>query len=326
MKKMKKHFSGKKSETGVTLLVVIIAMVVVALIGTGLFALFFTSSLNQAEAQKTAKANYLAESGIRLAASEFLHAPDQNQMLADLQDKIFNIAGTGGSFKLHLYPYWFYVTNASAAGATSIKLYLPGNPGTLPPINSDSSTGMDHVPPGILKLKNMTQVGVFTNAPIATDANGTYVTFAVSSYYPCPSSPCTGFPYAIAEKDALFIGYTYTSPQAVTQGGNLVLNDPDHTAGMYPPNNGAINITKTDYIYQYTYESRIPQTIDPGSPPATFTLTNIQPAPGVIPTPIFPIQIIYNDSPAANRYDPRLTTQIYIGATLAIRSTAEYVN
>ena len=313
MKHFKKYFPNIKSETGVALLVIIIAMVVVALLGAGLLALFSTSLFNQVEAQKSAKAYYLAESGTRVAASEFLHATDQNAMLTSLQDKTFNIAGTGGSFKLHLYPYWFYVINAYSAGAgtgtTPIKLYLPGAPGSLPPLNSDSSTGMVSVPaPGLLKLIDKTVVAVFTSAPVGSDSNGTFVAFTISG---------SGFPYAINVGDRLFVGYTYNSPQAISQGGDLVFNDPNQTAGMYPPTNGAINITKTQYLYQYTYASRtIDSTIQ-------FTLHNLQPAPGVSPAPVFPVQILYNGS---YLYDPAKTTQIYIGQTLGIRSTSEYIN
>jgi type II secretory pathway pseudopilin PulG len=310
MKHFRKNFRGIKSEAGATLVVIIIAMVVVAILGAGMLALFSTSLFNQTEAQKTAKAYYLAESGVRVAASEFLHATNQNQMLVDLQDKTFNIPGTGGSFKLHLYPYWFYVTQAyTTLPIYSIKLYLPGNPASLPPVNSDSETGMAYVPaPGILKLRDKTSVGVFTNAPVGNDAGGTFVTFTISG---------SGLPYAINVGNELYVGYTYNSPQAISQGGNLVFNDPNQTAGMYPPTNGAINITKTQYIYQYTYASR---TIDSAT---QFTLHNIQPALGVSPTPLFPIQITYD---SANLYDPAKTTQIYIGQTLGIRSKAEYVN
>jgi type II secretory pathway pseudopilin PulG len=301
MKHFRKYFPGIKSEAGATLVVIIIAMVVVAILGAGMLALFSTSLFNQTEAQKTAKAYYLAESGVRVAASEFLHATNQNQMLVDLQDKTFNIPGTGGSFKLHLYPYWFYVTTPYAAGATSIKLYLPGAPGSLPPANSDSLNGMDHVPPGILKLKDKTSVGVFTDAPVGTDAGGTFVTFTISA---------PGFPYAISPGNELYIGYTYNSPQSFQVGGDLVFNDPNHTAMMYPPTNGAINIRTTIYFSQYTYESRIPQTIDPSSPPASFTLHNIQKA----------------NTDAINTFMIDATTQIYIGQTLGIRSKSEYVN
>jgi type II secretory pathway pseudopilin PulG len=322
MNHFRKYFPGIISETGVTLLLVIIAIVVVAILGAGLFALFSTSSFNQAEAQKTAKAYYLAESGIRIVASEFHSSTNQNATLISLQGKTFNLPDNDGSFTLQIYPYWFYVKTAPS-NLTSIPLYIPGK---LPPINSDGSSSITIPFPGILKLKDYTRVGVFTSAPtvaLTYDVNnGTLVTFSIVSNSPCTTS-CSAFPYAISIGNELYIGYVYNSPQAISQGGDLVFNDPSQTAGIYPPTNGSINIAQPDGIYQYTYESRIPQTIDSSSPPASFTLHNIQPAAGVAPVPKFPIVIKYD---SANPYDVSKTTQIYLGKTLAIQSKSEYVN
>ena len=328
MNHFRKYFPGIISETGVTLLLIIIAIVVVAILGVGLFALYSTSSFNQAEAQKTAKAYYLAESGIRIVASEFHSSTDQNKTLISLQGKQFNLPDNGGSFTLQIYPYWFYLDASSlpiSAGATSINLFFPGK---LPPVNSDSSTSITTIPgPGILKLKNYTRVGVFNSAISVSGATfdtnkGTPVTFPIASNSPCTTS-CSGFPYTISTVSELYIGYVYSSTQAISQGGDLVFYDNINTAGIYPPTNGSINIAQPDGIYQYTYESRIPQTIDPSSPPASFTLHNIQPAAGVSPVPKFPIVIIYNST---YPYDVSQTTQIYLGKTLGIQSTSEYVN
>jgi type II secretory pathway pseudopilin PulG len=321
MNHFRKYFSVIISSKGVTLLLIIIAMVVIAILGAGLFVLFSTSSFNQVEAQKTAKAYYLAESGIRVAASEFVHSTDKNTTLINLQGKTFNFPDTGGSFALQIYPYWFYVKTAPAS-STSIRLYIPGK---LPPLNSDSSTLMTIAYPGILKLKNYTRVGVFTSAPSvgSLDANGTPVTFTIVSNSPCPTLPCNVFPYSISAGSELYIGYVYNSSQAIVQGGDLVFNDPNHTAQIYPPASGSINIAQPDGIYQYTYESRIPQTIDPGALPSSFTLHNIQPAAGVSPAPKFPVVIKYDN---ANPYDVSKTTQIYLGKTLGIQSASRYGN
>jgi hypothetical protein len=276
-----------------------------------LFALFSTSSFNQAEAQKTARAYYLAESGIRIVASEFHSSTNQNATLISLQGKQFNLPDNGGSFTLQIYPYWFYVVTAPT-NLTSIQLYMPGK---LPPVNSDSSTSIT-IPPGILKLKDFTNVGVFTSAtPGPIDANGTPVQFTISG---------SGFPYPISVGSELYIGYVYNQPtQVISLNGDLVFTDKINTAGIYPPTNGSINIAQPDGIYQYTYESRIPQTIDYSSLPSSFTLHNIQPAAGVSPVPKFPIVIKYD---SANPYDVSKTTQIYCGKTLGIQSKSEYVN
>ena len=324
MNHFRKYFPGIISETGVTLLLVIIAIVVVAILGVGLFALYSTSSFNQAEAQKTAKAYYLAESGIRIVASEFHSSTNQNATLISLQGKQFNLPDNGGSFTLQIYPYWFYVNASYSAGYTGqITLYLPGK---LPPVNGDGSNSITFPANGILKLKDYTRVGVFTSAPSPgpIDVNGTPVTLSIASNYPCPTSLCSGLPYAISAGNELYLGYVYNQPtQAISQGGDLVFTNNISTAGIYPPANGSINIAQPDGIYQYSYESRIPQTIDYSSLPSSFTLHNIQPAAGVAPVPKFPIVIRYD---SANPYDVSKTTQIYLGKTLGIQSTSEYVN
>ncbi|MGP8154895.1 MAG: hypothetical protein ACLQBQ_12305 [Smithella sp.] len=100
MNHFRKYFSGLISQTGVTLLIIIIAIVVMAILGAGLFALFSTSLFNQVEAQKTAKAYYLAESGIRVVAGEYYSSTNQNATLISLQNKTFNFPHTGGNFAL----------------------------------------------------------------------------------------------------------------------------------------------------------------------------------------------------------------------------------
>jgi hypothetical protein len=310
MNYFRKYLPAIISQTGATLLIIIIAIVVTAILGLGLFALFSTSLFNQVEAQKEAKAYYLAESGIRIVAGEFHSSTNQNTTLVSLQNETFNFPNTGGSFNLQIYPYWFYVNASYVAGATSITLYLPG---ILPPVGSGSSTPITIPVPGILKLKGYTRVGVFSSAPTvgSFNTNGTPVTFTID--YNSPGST-SGFAYLLSSGNELYLGYVYNSPQAISQGGDLVLSDPNNTVGIYPPVNGSINIAQPDSIYQYTYQSIIPQT-------SSFTIHNIQPAAGVSPTPKFPIVIRYN---SGSPYDVTQTTQIYIGKTLGIQSTSTY--
>lgn len=303
---------------------IIIMMLIVALVGAGLLALFSTSSYNQLEAQKAAKAYYLSESGVRIAVGEFHAAAastaNQNATLVSLQGKTFNLPNNGGSVTLQIYPYWFYVNSAFNANSTSITLYFPG----MEPLinNNGSSYTLTTLPaPGILKLRGYTKVGVFTSATVGSlGANGTPVAFTVSSYYPCTTT-CTGFPYALSAGGELYLGYVYNSPQAVQMGGNLVFNDPNGTAAMYPPINGSIVVVQQPGRFdEYTYSSRIPQSINPSSPPSSFTLQNIQQATS---TSLNVIDIKYN---SASPYDPNYTTQIYLGKTLGINSKSEYVN
>ena len=324
MKHFRTYFLKINSESGVTLVFIIIAMVVVALLGVGLYTLTMTSALNQVEAQKSAKAYYLAESGIRVAAGEYANSANKNQTLLGLQGKTFTL-DDASEFSLQIRPYWFYVNTNYNFRATPIVIYYPGK---LPKVNIDGTDTVTIAYPGVLKLKGFTRVGVFESAPtIGTmTASGTPIEFNISTHSPCTSpltTPCPGFPYAITSGSDLFIGYVYNTTQAINQGSDLVFNDPNHTAAMYPPVNGTIIITPPDQIGrpgQYTYERRIPQAIDPASPPASFTLQNIQPATS---DSNFPIRFIYDGS---NLYNVTKTTQVYLGKTLAIESTAVYGN
>ena len=304
-------------------MVIIIMMLVVALLGAGLLALFPTSLFNQVEAQKAAKAYYLSESGIRIAAGEFHSAVaagtagNPNQTLVNLEGKMFNLPDNGGSVTLHIYPYWFYVLTAPT-DLTSITLYLPGN---LPLVNSDDSSNPSTTlpAPGILQLQGQTKVGVFTSATVGSlGANGTPVTFAISNYYPCSIPPCTGFPYAISAGDNLYVGYVYNSQHSYRMGDDLVFDDPSDTAWIYPPVNGSIIVMqRAGPGDEYTYQSR---TIDSTSTPHKFTLHYIQKA--VTGSNDF-INIKYDP---LNPYDVNYTTQIYLGKTLGVRSQSEYVN
>ena len=60
-----------KSQNGATLVVIIITMVALAVIGIAIYSLTYTASLNQVVAQRAAKAFYIAESCVRVAASEY---------------------------------------------------------------------------------------------------------------------------------------------------------------------------------------------------------------------------------------------------------------
>lgn len=308
-------------EKGATLLFVIIAMLVVAVIAAALFTLTTTSKLNQIEAQKSPKAFYMAESGIRVAAAEYANSANKNQTLLNLQGKTFTV-GNAGRFTLQFYPYWLYVNQSYSANATSITVYFPGK---LPKVNAEGSQTVTIAAPGILRLKGFTKVGIFTSAPaIGTeDANGTPITFTISNHAPCGTN-CTGFPYAIPSGSDLLLGYIYNTEQVILQGGDLVFNDPNHTAAMYPPTNGSILVTpKAEGTHcEYTYERRIPEIIDPSSPPTSFTLRNIQSTDGLC----FPNQFKYDSSDLSALYDAKRTTHVFLGKTLGIESTAVFGN
>jgi Tfp pilus assembly protein PilV len=315
-----KHFTGRKNQSGATLLVIIISMLVITVIAIAIYSMTYTATSNQVIAQRAAKAFYIAESGIRIAASEYKISATKNTTLASLNNITFTMPNNQGSCLIALYPYWFYAISAYALNATSITLYLPG---AVPPIDADASTtnGTTQITfptSGLLKIKDQGRSPAWSgntvllysgvsSTPIAAGSSGTPVTFTVNA-----------LPSAIIIGDEFYLGSDrYTSSQAVlSAGGNLILNvDPtdanDLTAKMFPPQNGTIFVEFSG-IYQFAYDSRVINTVPN---PHTVTLTNIQAVTGA-PAPPWPLTVP----------SPPSTIRIYMGKSLGIRSTSTYGN
>ncbi len=304
MNLFKRHFPRIFSESGATLIMIIVAMVVIAVIGAGLYTLSMTSALNQAEAQKAAKAYYISESCIRIAASEYKAAANKNSKLVELNGKSFTMPNNQGSCTVEIYPYWFYATTAYAVGATSIKIYIPG---AVPRISSDETstdytTAVTFPPNGYLRIKDtVLQYDSCTNcAPDYTvGPNGTEITFNDLS---------PALPKATIAGDEFYFGYAYTlpaTPVTIIAGGSLILNidSDDLTGKIFPPEKGSIFFDQGGII-QLSYDKRnIDETAH------TVTLTNIR----ALRTTTLPITISSNPT-------------IYMGKSLGFRSVANYGN
>ena len=227
---------------------------------------------------------------------------------------MFLIPNNQGQFLVDVSPDWVWARTTVTA-ANSMILYFPGD------VRSDLTfpTG------GILKRKGYTTIRFFDNTPTPgsfSTPDGTPITFTFAAAYP----------YTFQPGDEGYIGYTFNSPQTVNAGGNLVLENANNKAAIFPPENGTIYIEHIatyppppngsgqsyTVISQYTYDVRNPYVIDPSSPPATVTLQNIQAVPG---TPAaFPLVIVYG----GNVDDIAQTSRIYLGKTLTIQSTSTY--
>lgn len=289
------------NKSGATLIAIIVTMLILAVIGAAIYSLTYTASLNQVVAQRAAKAFYIAESCVRVAASEYKAAANKNATLVNLHNQIFPMPDNQGSCAVLIYPYWFYARNVYGLGASSITLYLPGE---VPRVDEDGSTTISLFAGGNLKIKGASgAVAVFNNAAIGTFSSpgGTPVTFTLS----------TPFNVAIAVNDEFYIGYNYTSTVSPNAGGNLILNISvsdanDDTAKIFPPSKGSIFVDSGGVISQYVYDERI---ISTTSNPHTVTLTNMRAVPGA-PAPVWPVVI--NNTP------------IYMGKSLGLSSTSTY--
>jgi hypothetical protein len=320
------YITGRRKQTGATLLVIIIAMIVLAVLAVAMYTLTSTATLNQVIAQRAARAFYLSESGIRIAASEYKAAAPtaKNSTLVSLQGSADGRTFTmpdSSTVKIKVYPYWFYATIATGA-TSSLTLYLPG----IVPRVDDSDTPITFPATGLLKIKDQsrslawegststTTFANYNNVTVGTfDAvSGTPVTFTLSASFPAA-------PNQIIIGDEFYIGNTYTSPQqpdGPNQGGDLILNvvsgDPnDDSAKIFPPQKGTIFVVLPSKISLYSYDSRI---ITTTSSPHTVTLTNMQ-AIAEAPTPQWPLTV----SPTVSS-----GKQIYVGKSLGFRSTSNY--
>ena len=313
MNYFKRHLSRISSESGATLIMIIIAMIVIAVLGVGLYTLSMTSALTQVEAQKAAKAYYISESCVRIAASEYKAAANKNSKLVELNGKTFTMPNNQGSCTVEIFPYWFYTTAAYAAGTNSMTIYIPG---TVPRISSDETstdytTSVTFPSSGYLRIKDQGRTPAWTGStelqytscsncapPYSVGASGTAVTFTLSA--PLTNATIIG--------EEFYLGYAYTLPAipvTINAGDNLVLNidTNDLTGKIFPPEKGSIFFDQSGII-QLRYDKR---NIDTDA--HTVTITNIQP----LGSTTLPVTITSN---------PR----IYMGKSLGFRSDATYGN
>ena len=295
-----------KSQNGATLVVIIITMVASAVIGIAIYSLTYTASLNQVVAQRAAKAFYIAESCVRVAASEYKASANKNATLVSLHNQTFPMPNNQGSCTVEIYPYWLYATTAYNAGVSPIIIYLPG---ALPKVDENSDEPLVLRADGLLKIK---KAGSTTNYSPAEFSAASAGTFSAASGTPVTFTLSSPFTVAIVAGDLFYLGYKYTSSStAPNAGDDLVLNIPagdtnNDTAKIFPSSKGSIFVEAGGAISQYSYNERI---ISSG----TVTLTNIQAIAGA-PTPVWPVTIS-NTAPG---------TPIYMGKSIGFRSKSEY--
>lgn len=301
-------------------MVIIIAILFIAVLGAAIYTMTYVATLNQVLAQRAARAFYLSESGIRIAAGEYKAATNKNATLIALNDKIFPIPDSASSnnVKIKIYPYWFYANTSYEAGVTTLTLNLPGE---LPPIDDAGDAHVTFPASGLLKIKDQgrspawvgstatttfARYGAVSSSDPFNAASGKPVTFTLSASFPAA-------PNQIIAGDEFYIGGdSYVSTQDTNQGGNLIMNltltdTNDDTAKIFPPQKGTIFVVTASKISLYSYTSRIIATT---SSPHTVTLTNIQPIAGA-PTPKWPLTVSSG-------------TQVYVGKSVGFRSTSTY--
>jgi hypothetical protein len=205
------------------------------------------------------RAYYLAESGLRVVASEYTGATtvaEKNTVLENFHNNSVALPGNQGSFSVQLFPYWFYSSANYSDTDNTIALNVPGG---VPLVNQDDpGTQITFPSSGLLKIKGQTKVVEYNSTPTISGNTITFTNVTIPAGY------------SISAGDELFFAFTGdpgSGNQAVADGGSLVLPGEAH---ILPSKNGSLKIGKHDYIYQ----NRLPEQIDPNNLPSTITLAN----------------------------------------------------
>jgi prepilin-type N-terminal cleavage/methylation domain-containing protein len=235
---------------GNVLIGLIVTMMIFAALGAGMVAMTGTSTSSQVTANTTSKAYYLAESGFRYLASQYLNEndtdtdgeieDDRNQILLDHHGQTFTLINPDERFNLDIRPYYRATTASFPIGSISIGTMFPGqgpagftipNTGRLN-IGSDiynytdysDITGIFTLSAGLLQpvgsRMNVLLVGVPSGAGNMT--NGGNLTLVDASFFP-----------AITGKFMINgIAYTYANKSGNTLENITDANDPDRVFSL----------------------------------------------------------------------------------------------
>jgi len=305
-----KFTKAQNSQAGATLLLIIISMLVMAVLGVAMYTLTYTATLNQVVAQRAARAFYLAESGVRLAAAEYKAAAAANTIrtvLPAMHNKQFILPDNVSTIKVRFYPHFFCSNSNFAANSPSITLHLPG----ALPIDETTGSPISLPATGLLKVKDLVRGDWLdeTSRPYSSISVGA---FDLTSGTPVTFNFSAGnrFMDPIIPGDEFYIGtstFTTVLP-APSSGGNLTLSYTDvNTAKMFPPQKGTIMIVEgtNPPVSYYTYDARI---IDTAANRVRFT--NIRAIPG---------------APAPNWQFPNSSNdQVYVGRSIGFGSESQF--
>jgi prepilin-type N-terminal cleavage/methylation domain-containing protein len=230
-----------KGHQGAVLIGLIVTMVVIAALGAAMLPLTSTSTLNQVMANRSARAYFLAESGYRYAAGQYMNAGSENAKDAALET--MNTQGTftlcinnDGQFELEIYPYYF-ITTSDPNGGTSLNTKVPGG---FPPDLTLTS--------GRLKIAS-----AYYNYTSASHT-GQNVTFIMTQIM--PSMPVGTTAYSVAK--------TSNAVQTVSKGGSLNLQA--GTGSAFPSINGTFRVNNQVYSYKARSGNQLTGIDDPDDP------------------------------------------------------------
>lgn len=295
---------------GSALIVIIFTMVIMSLLGAAMVSLTSTSGLGQAYGSVSQKAYYLAESGFRYTASEFLNVADnenngknenQNSKASDLNGRTLNLAE--GSIHLNLTPFHYATSAAAAIGATTLSVQFPGG----------TPSGFAIPSTGSIQIQTQYRPNLSTAYTTYVDTY-TYTAFSGSTF-----TLSTGLARAVPAWTSVTVIASPSSNQTITPNPNptlttnrLTLTKP--AAGFFmPARNGKFKIPGNPVVYKYDYRDNVNSTA------LTTTLYGV--CNSLLPTSSTPFSVITTSSIIPNDFFSIAST----GTTGAVSRTLNYI-
>lgn len=216
----------QRTRRGSVLIGLIVTMVVLAALGATMLPLTNTATINQVEANSSARAYFLAESGYRYAAGQYSHATDdaaRDEVLRELHAQgDYRLPDGAGAFHLEVYPF-FFKTRTDPEGTLALTVEVTGG------------FSKDLRLPASGRLK----IGTAVYEYVSLSYGEAVVIFNMADSL--PSIP--------AGSDALFTALSAGREQTLTEDGTLELQTDD--IGAFPPRNGTFQIGNATYSYRY---------------------------------------------------------------------------
>jgi prepilin-type N-terminal cleavage/methylation domain-containing protein len=210
------------TDSGSALIGIIVTILVFAALGAAIVPMISSSQLHRTAADRSAQAYYLAESGLRYAASQYLDAAGETEKftaLDNLHGITHRLQDNQGEFTVSVTPYYF-VADIDQTNTTTLITHMVGQPGYAFPL-AGGSLSIDDT------------VYSFSSASIL----GQQITFDALSL---PVAVTAGTPVYPAAQ---------TSPnQTVSNGGDLSLSAGN--GDLFPERNGSFVLQGVTYTYR----------------------------------------------------------------------------
>ncbi|NNF98031.1 MAG: prepilin-type N-terminal cleavage/methylation domain-containing protein [Desulfobacteraceae bacterium] len=242
----RKKLTHEKS--GSVLIGVLAAMLLFSALGAALIQMVGSSSFGQAGVSLTTKTYYLAESGYRYAASQFLRAASKSEelgKLTELNGSDYQLSNQNLKFHLDVFAYFFVVNGDVTAGSTSMVTNVYGG---LPPGLNDLYTTSPDGDNGFIFIDGIGSreyTSVSWNKAGEGQNHSGKLTFNFDS----------GLPNIQANTDISFALKTGGATQTLNRNGDLIYDPANNMAALFPDRNAEISVG--GHVYTYSRIDRV---------------------------------------------------------------------